>query len=1259
VLSDPSSGLTIRLFGSFEAHRRGARLRRLRTRKGEGLLALLVLRAGHPVARDWLAATLWPDSAPAAALANLRSSLMDLREALGDEAKLRLRPGRSSLALDASETEVDLLAFDAAIARDDTDSLQQAIALYRGPLLESCADEWVFPERLAREQSYLEALETLAGRALRADEPAVAERYLRRAIAVDPLREGAQRALMEALARSGSLAAALQLYEELHRHLRQQLHAEPDPATVALFERLRAEATVVGRTTNDPGVGVPTRPTTNGSDSSWVAGRWSLIDAPSAPPNNLPAQPTHLIGREEQVARVREALQRGETRLATLTGPGGTGKTRLALQVAAELLNDFPDGLFFVNLAPLREPELVPSTIALALGLRERQDRSPQVQLKEHLRGRRMLLLLDNFEQILPAALGVADLLQAAPGLKLLVTSRSVLHLRGEREFPVPPLALPDRTCPPAPEALAECPAIQLFLRRARDAQPDFALTIENAATVAEICHRLDGLPLAIELAAARLRVYSPEALLSRLVGAGPRARPSTGPRARPEGDHGGGGAPTHSPLRLLVDGYRDLPARQQTLRNTIAWSYDLLDEPGRRLFRRLSVFVGGLTLPAAEVIWAESESSRRIASLVEQSLLRQETTSDGEPRFSMLETIREYGQERLQEAGESDEVRARHACFFAQMARQAQTELGAPDGLHQTPRMDRVLRDLERDHDNLRAALEWYIERREVTRALEMVLTMTSFWGHQGHVMERQQRLSAVLALTDPSDRTDLRAQVLCALGVAAYNRSDWGAARAALQESLAIQRERGDTGGIGHCLRLLGNVARDQEGDFTTARALYEESLALWRTLGDPGLLAAALGLLGMLLASQGDHAAGRALWEQFLAIQREHNNRPEAVRACHRLAIMSEHMGDHAAACAYAEEALRFRREQARISGVSLQRTRTRCREIGGQDGIAIRLHWEEELAISEAMHRGSGYFFRLFVWPLALEQGDYDRAATLLEEILARHREHGEGARTAQAMRGMAGIARYRGEYSRAQALLEESLALCRETQAHYFAVLVRADLAVLATEQGEHDTARELLETCAASHRPMGRDEDLAVTLTVLGEVERRRGEFERAQAHLEESLAAHRRMGGQRGLGAALAAVGRLRLAQNDPCAARAVFAESIAIRRARCDRLGIAECLEGLASAAVATGQHEAAAQMLGAAGAIREALGTPLPPVDRADSARLAAAITAALGEERAARAEAAGRAMTLDDAVCAALAQASPDGLPDYSFSTTRLL
>jgi predicted ATPase len=539
-------------------------------------------------------------------------------------------------------------------------------------------------------------------------------------------------------------------------------------------------------------------------------------------PNNLPVQPTPLVGRVREVGVVCALMLRDEVRLVTLTGPGGIGKTRLGLQVAAELSESFADGVFFVDLTPLRHPSLVLPTIAQTLGIQEAPGQSLLERLVEGLRQKQLLLLLDNFEQVLSAAVQVADLLSACPRLNVLVTSRETLHVRAEHEFAVPPLALPDPRHLPELAALAQSEAVALFLERAQATKSDFQLTPTNARAIAEICTHLDGLPLAIELAATRIKLLPPQVLLARL-GQG---------------------------LAVLTSGARDVQARHQTLRHTITWSYDLLNAQEQRLFRRLAVFVGGCTLEAAEAVSTavddtDADVLEGMASLLDKSLL-QRTERDGEePRFVMLEIIREYGLEVLASEREAQATRTAHAAYYLALAEQAEPELSGPQQLSWFER-------LEREHDNLRAALSWFLEQDSERRRSELALrfsgALSRFWEIRGYVSEGRRWLERVL---DESRgvRSAVRAKALVGAGALATLQDDFGQAEALCGEGLALYRELGDRRGSATALSCLG-YATMMRSNYAAAHALLEEALALFREAGDTGSSVYALHRLASVL-------------------------------------------------------------------------------------------------------------------------------------------------------------------------------------------------------------------------------------------------------------------------------------------------------------------------------------------------------------------------------------------------------------------------
>ena len=558
--------------------------------------------------------------------------------------------------------------------------------------------------------------------------------------------------------------------------------------------------------------------------------------------NNLPLQATPLIGREREVEAVCGLLRSSETRLLTLLGPGGTGKTRVGLQVAAELVDDFEDGVFFVPIAAITDPTLVAPTIARALGLSEGGARPAEELLEGYLRDRQMLLLLDNFEQILEAAPVVDRLLSTADDLKILATSRTPLGLYGEYEFPIPPLSLPDPDSLQPLENLTEYEAIRLFVERAQAVKPDFALTKENAPVVVEICARLDGLPLAIELAAARIKLLPPRLLLDRL-----------GNR-----------------LKLLTGGARNLPERQRTLRNAIEWSYDLLDEGEKMLFGRLGVFSGGATLEAIETVCdargnLPTDVLDGVSSLLDKSLLRQEEGAGGEPRFAMLETIREFANVKLEESGEVEAVRRAHAEYFLAFAEEAEPMLwGAEDAEW----LDR----LAQEHDNMRAALSWAMEHGEATLALRVSGALRWFWYMEGYYGEGRRWLEAALGKDWGAAAAEARARALEGVGWLASSQGDLDRAQSAAKEGLKLSTEAG----LGKVIvadfqNVLGDAARHR-GDYERAAELLEKSLALHKTVKDTRGVAWSLGDLANVASDRGSYERARALYEEGLVLSRE---------------------------------------------------------------------------------------------------------------------------------------------------------------------------------------------------------------------------------------------------------------------------------------------------------------------------------------------------------------------------------------------------
>ena len=601
--------------------------------------------------------------------------------------------------------------------------------------------------------------------------------------------------------------------------------------------------------------------------------------------NNLPAQPTPLVGREREFGEARDLLCGEGVRLLTLTGPGGIGKTRLGLQVAADLLDEFEDGVFFVSLATLTDPALAASAIAEPLGVAEAGDQPLEEGLKDYLRGKELLLLLDNFEQVLGAAPLVGELLSACPTLKVLATSRSVLRVYGEQEYPVPPLELPRPGRLPPIDRLSQYEAVRLFIERAKAARPDFSVTDENAPAVAEICARLDGLPLAIELAAARIKLLTPGAMLERL----------------------------GSRLKLLGGGARDLPERHRTLRGTIEWSHALLEEGERVLFARLAVFSGGRTLEAIEAVCEAQgdlpvDSLDGISSLLDKSLLRQEKGPEGEPRFVMLETIHEYARERLEASGEAEATRRLHAEHFLALAEEAEPGLSGADQLA-------CLERFEAEHDNFRAALTWSLER-EPEAALRLAGALARFWEMRCRFVEGSRWLEATLRQSDRTDAADTdpatRAKLSSDAGTFAFYRTDFEKAIILHGEALELYRQVGDENGVAFALLCLG-AQHMEKGDPESGAPYLEEALALSRRLGDKRNTAGALHNLAEVERQRGNYGRAKTLGLQSIALWREMEDRWKLAAVVGWMGLLAFWSGDdHDLAERSLEEALTLDRE-----------------------------------------------------------------------------------------------------------------------------------------------------------------------------------------------------------------------------------------------------------------------------------------------------------------------------------------------------------
>jgi predicted ATPase/class 3 adenylate cyclase len=579
-------------------------------------------------------------------------------------------------------------------------------------------------------------------------------------------------------------------------------------------------------------------------------------------PNNLPQQLTSFIGREKEIAEAKQLLS--ATRLLTLTGSGGCGKTRLGLQLAADSLERFPDGAWVVELAPLSDPGLVPRTAATVLGLEEQPGKAITATLIEHLADRHLLMVLDNCEHLLDACAMLADsLVRRCPLLTILASSREALGIAGEQTYRVPSLSLPDPKEMHTPGSIVPFEALQLFVDRCLNVRADFQVTNENAATLVSICHRLDGIPLAIELAAARMRSLSLEEINRRL-------------------DHR---------FRLLTGGSRTALPRPQTLRSLIDWSYDLVQDPEKLLLQRLSVFAGGWTLDAAERICAgdhieDGEVLDLLTSLIDKSLVSIEQ-SDTRLRYKLLETVRQYARERLVESGGAEAIRECHRDYFLALAEKADKKLL---GVEQAD----WLRRLEEEHDNLRSALEWSHGEARAQEDLRLCGALHRFWHTRGFLVEGRQWCARILAKGAPAEPTLEYAKALNAAGSLAWHQTDFVAARPLLEQSLALSRVLDDRWGLARTLNNLGCLAIEQ-GDYPAAQTLFQESLALWRELGDRRSAAGLLGNLAMVAHECGDLVAARDLSQESLALSREVQDQGRVADALNTLGNIACDQGD----------------------------------------------------------------------------------------------------------------------------------------------------------------------------------------------------------------------------------------------------------------------------------------------------------------------------------------------------------------------------
>lgn len=847
-------------------------------RQSRALLYCMAASADS-VSRSQLCFLFWPDIAEANARRQLTVLLNHLRRALPQPDLLIAYD--DTVALERPAVWSDAVAFDQTVTTASRerrlDLLDAAVDLYRGPFLHGFTlpgspgfDEWIDHERQRWERRYLEALATLSDAYAELGDVRSAIACAQRYLATDELAETIHQRLIRLYSVLGDRVAALRQFERCAEVLADELGVEPLPETRTLYEAVLDGAPLV----LDPG---PTTAHGRAAAAVWQRAP-ARKEAPAtalAPPRpgaaraaRLPVPPNPLIGRRAELDVAAALLDRSDVRLVTLCGPGGSGKTRLALQLAWDAHDRFAHGVLFVALAPLHDPALVSDAIAQACGLRQTGLTSPIDALHDYLHDKHLLLVLDNFEHLRAAAPLLAELLAGAPRLHLLVTSRAVLNLQGEHSVPIGPLPLPDPAQTISIESLAEQPALALLLARTRAHSPSFELTAANALELAMICVRLDGLPLALELIAAHLKLFSPRALLQRL----------------------------DRHLTLHCHGPRDLPDRQQTLGATIDWSYQLLDRSEQHLFESLAVFADGWTIEAVEAVCGSPDaaavgasSQRRgssvvagLPALVDQHLVYQQPGSDGERRFALLETIRASAMERLEARGAAAvaAVRQRHAEFYLALAEAAEPELQGPQ---QAAWLDR----LDAEQHNLRAALAWSQSADgDGALAVQLVGALWRFWDMRGHTDEARRSIAAVLS-RGASEPTVAYARALMSAGYFASMQGDLLTACAQLEASIALGRELGAQRSVAQALHMLGHVAIKQQS-YQQATAYLRESLGIARTLDDATLIGAALNSFGNIAAFEADFVVAQRYYHEALTLRRR-------VGDTRGLAVTLNHLGE----------------------------------------------------------------------------------------------------------------------------------------------------------------------------------------------------------------------------------------------------------------------------------------------------------------------------------------------------------------------------
>lgn len=1025
--------LELNLLGPFQVRLGEQPVTSFESVKVRALLACLAVEAARPQLRERLAELLWPDWPQQSAMSNLRYALADLRKGIGDRQAqpALLLINRESIQLNpAANIHVDVVEFETAIRDPRTSitdtqlsisNLQSAISLYRGDFLEGFSlddnppfEEWLLAKRAYFNQQALKALSLLTEWGIDQREYEQAEGYARRQIELEPWREQAHQQLMRTLSLKGERVQALAQYESLRKALQRELMVEPSAETKQLYKNIRDEEP---HGIKERGDGVPS------SHTSLSPAPLSLIPGsrPTPHPNNLPHHLTSFIGRQEEINTVRRLLS--THRLVTLTGAGGVGKTRLALQAASGMTEDFPDGIFVTELSPLINPDMLHQAVLSSLGLKAEANLLPLKILTGYYQNKTSLIILDNCEHLVESCAHFSDtLLRACPGLHILVTSREILSVSGEAVFQVPPLSIPTGEAASLATVL-QSDAARLFAARASSVLPDFAVDAENAAAIAQVCRRLDGIPMAIELAAVRVNLLTVEEIAQRL----------------------------DDCFRLLTGGSRTALPKQKTLRGLIDWSWDLLPESEKAFFNMLSVFAGGWSLETAESL-AENpgETLDMLTSLANKSMIVVDHPPGLAARYRMLETLRQYGQEKLAESGLKSATHSRHRDFFLALAESAEPEL---KGYGQIQWLKRL--DLE--HDNLRAALEWSFLAKDAQAALRLVGALSYYWAIRWNGDESRiytQRALDLAKNTQDMLLSPWKAKVLLGsvLAFDLYYPRDSASRQAAVEQALRLFQERGDKQGIGSALLILSNLSM-WAGDIAASELQVEQSLAIMQELKNAWGIANCLFQYRLIAEAKEERSKRLAFGEEGIAVIKTTGDR--WCLATHLIELNWEiwDYGNTEKSRLLSEETLQIIREIGDKFNEALILQNLAYMELFHGDHHKARSLAENSGAIWSDL--GVKIHFNNYTMgEIALYTGNLVEAQAMFDAALHLAREENVLDLHGLSLDGLGRCSYYQGKYPQARALLLESLTKLEDTKGKHHQRMTLRDLGDVARLQGE-------------------------------------------------------------------------------------------------------------------------------------------------------------------------------------------------------------